>query len=248
MVPVSPYAAVNAKGSSVNRRLILLDGRRVPGPDSGVVDLNAIPITQIDRIEVLKDRSSSIYGTDAVSGVVNLISQKPASEFDCANISVGYQYDLKCSIKLNYTMADKPPEPPAPQPMRASSQFLMFQLSPEMMMMAAYGSMIQRSPSGLPMNSEARDVLQAAILCSGTPFMLPPLGAAFVNGKFVKAKQADLIYGMFLKRNYMESLKAAGVTPFHIYSDFMRSLEMGGSGGAYADAIGYQALGVPPLF
>jgi iron complex outermembrane receptor protein len=55
--------------------LVLLNGRRVSshGLNGGVVDLNQIPFAAIERVEVLKDGASAIYGTDAVGGVINFI-------------------------------------------------------------------------------------------------------------------------------------------------------------------------------
>ncbi len=71
---------LSLRGLGANRTLVLLNGRRA-GP-SGVrgsvssFDLNAIPLAAIERVEVLKDGASSIYGSDAVAGVVNIITKK----------------------------------------------------------------------------------------------------------------------------------------------------------------------------
>ncbi len=71
---------INLRGLGANRTLVLLDGQR-PGPAGtrGQVnnfDLNVIPRAIISRIEIVKDGSSSIYGSDAIAGVVNLITKK----------------------------------------------------------------------------------------------------------------------------------------------------------------------------
>ncbi|MBA4174955.1 MAG: TonB-dependent receptor [Leptothrix sp. (in: Bacteria)] len=67
--------SANLRGQGSNATLILLNGRRVAahGLNGGVVDLNQIPMAAIDRIEVLKDGASAIYGTDAIGGVINFI-------------------------------------------------------------------------------------------------------------------------------------------------------------------------------
>ncbi len=58
------------------RTLVLVDGRRwIPGID-GAVDLNSIPLAMIERIEVLKDGASAIYGSDAIAGVVSLTTRR----------------------------------------------------------------------------------------------------------------------------------------------------------------------------
>ena len=73
-------SSLSIRGLGANRTLVLLNGRRA-GP-SGVAgsvssfDLNTIPMSAIDRVEVLKDGASSIYGSDAVAGVVNIITKK----------------------------------------------------------------------------------------------------------------------------------------------------------------------------
>ncbi|MBQ1784721.1 MAG: TonB-dependent receptor [Gammaproteobacteria bacterium] len=66
--------------------LVLLNGRRVAPSDSGsTVDLNAIPISAIERVEVLTDGASALYGSDAIAGVVNFILKK---NVDTTTVSV----------------------------------------------------------------------------------------------------------------------------------------------------------------
>ncbi len=67
--------SANLRGQGANATLILLNGRRIAahGLNGGTVDLNQIPMAAVDRIEVLKDGASSIYGTDAIGGVINFI-------------------------------------------------------------------------------------------------------------------------------------------------------------------------------
>lgn len=73
---------VNLRGLGNKRTLVLIDGRRQvssfigASDDIGAVDLNSIPMSMIERIEVLKDGASTAYGTDAIAGVVNLILKK----------------------------------------------------------------------------------------------------------------------------------------------------------------------------
>jgi iron complex outermembrane receptor protein len=72
--------AANLRGIGVSSTLVLLNGRRManfasPGDDAGV-DLNNIPTAAIQRVEVLLDGASAIYGTDAIGGVINFITRK----------------------------------------------------------------------------------------------------------------------------------------------------------------------------
>ena len=74
------FNGANLRGLGVSSTLVLLNGRRManfasPGDNSGV-DLNNIPAGAIQRVEVLKDGASAIYGTDAMGGVINFITRK----------------------------------------------------------------------------------------------------------------------------------------------------------------------------
>jgi iron complex outermembrane recepter protein len=65
--------------------LILLDGQRMPSTAlSGgqAVDLNSIPLSMIERVEVLKDGASAIYGSDAIGGVINIITKRNYNGFE----------------------------------------------------------------------------------------------------------------------------------------------------------------------
>lgn len=72
-------ARIDLRGLGANRTLVLINGRRSVGSGTGAastVDLNTIPVGMVERIEVLKDGASAVYGTDAVSGVVNIILKR----------------------------------------------------------------------------------------------------------------------------------------------------------------------------
>ena len=78
------------RGLGRGRTLVLLNGRRLPVyPFSGQgVDLNAIPLAAIERVEVLRDGASATYGSDAIGGVMNFITRK---DFQGGDISVGLE-------------------------------------------------------------------------------------------------------------------------------------------------------------
>ncbi|MDT9000963.1 TonB-dependent receptor [Paucibacter sp. APW11] len=74
------FNGANLRGVGVSSTLVLLNGRRLanfasPGDAAGV-DLNSIPAGAIQRVEVLKDGASAIYGTDAIGGVINFITRQ----------------------------------------------------------------------------------------------------------------------------------------------------------------------------
>ena len=83
-------SSVSLRGLGATRTLILLDGMRMtPFAQelSNGVDINSIPISAIDRVEVLLDGASSIYGSDAVAGVINFRLRR-----DFTGATVGYEY------------------------------------------------------------------------------------------------------------------------------------------------------------
>nr|WP_315468967.1 TonB-dependent receptor [uncultured Undibacterium sp.] len=82
------FNSVNLRGLGSSSTLVLLNGRRLsnfasPGDDAGV-DLNSIPAAAIQKVEILLDGASALYGADAIAGVVNFITRK---DFQGAEIS-----------------------------------------------------------------------------------------------------------------------------------------------------------------
>ena len=75
---VTGLSSVNLRGIGDGSTLVLLNGRRVANYafDGGAVDVNSIPLSAVERIEILKDGASAIYGADAIAGVVNFILRK----------------------------------------------------------------------------------------------------------------------------------------------------------------------------
>lgn len=69
-------ASVSIRGSSASDVLVLLDGRPVAGTQIGGVDLGAIQTTGIERIEVVEGSGSTLYGTGATGGVINIITAR----------------------------------------------------------------------------------------------------------------------------------------------------------------------------
>ena len=81
-------ATLSLRALGAGRTLILVDGRRAPiAPQLGQgQDLNSIPLAAVERIEILSDGASAIYGADAIGGVVNIITR---SDFTGVEASVG---------------------------------------------------------------------------------------------------------------------------------------------------------------
>ncbi|HET7307866.1 MAG TPA: TonB-dependent receptor [Gammaproteobacteria bacterium] len=78
---------VNLRNLGAARTLVLLNGKRLGANESGLQDLEQIPLAAIDHIEVLKDGASAVYGSDAIAGVVNIITR---NHFNGAEASAYY--------------------------------------------------------------------------------------------------------------------------------------------------------------
>ncbi len=82
-------ALVNMRGLGASRTAVLINGRRLPGSalfGTSAANLNTVPIAAIERVEILTGGASSIYGADAIAGVINIILR---SDYEGAEISVG---------------------------------------------------------------------------------------------------------------------------------------------------------------
>jgi iron complex outermembrane recepter protein len=102
----SGASSVSLRGLGSTATLVLLNGRRVApfGPNdpnfgqSGVVNLDALPLDVVDRIEIVKDGASAIYGSEAVAGVVNIILRK---DFTGALISGNFSMNRDSEYKTS---------------------------------------------------------------------------------------------------------------------------------------------------
>ena len=86
-------SSVSLRGLTSLRTLVLINGKRVTPygygftNDSVSVDVNSIPISAIERVEILKDGASAVYGSDAIAGVINFILRK---DFQGLELSAEY--------------------------------------------------------------------------------------------------------------------------------------------------------------
>jgi len=86
-------AAVSLRGMGADATLVLVNGKRVAissfaeNIGTNFVDINSIPLAAVERVEILKDGASAIYGSDAIAGVVNLVLRK---DFEDAEVSMDY--------------------------------------------------------------------------------------------------------------------------------------------------------------
>jgi len=101
-------AEIDLRYLGSKRTLVLVDGLRFVNATSasgvpGSVDLNSIPESMIERVEVLQDGASAIYGSDAIAGVVNIITKRSQKGF-LANAQLGV-YDDGDGFSQNYQLS-----------------------------------------------------------------------------------------------------------------------------------------------
>jgi outer membrane cobalamin receptor len=84
-------ATLDLRGLGSPRTLVLIDGRRMPygGVTNSAADINQIPASMVERVDILTGGASAVYGSDAVAGVVNFIMKK---DFEGAQISGQYNF------------------------------------------------------------------------------------------------------------------------------------------------------------
>lgn len=81
--------AVMMRGVDPSRVLILIDGQKMVGRVKGSIDLGQISLSNVDHIEIVKGSGSTLYGSDALGGVINIITQKPSNN---GNVGASIEY------------------------------------------------------------------------------------------------------------------------------------------------------------
>ncbi len=103
-------SGISLRGLGQKTTLVLINGRRVSGYgfaqnlQDTFVDLNSIPLSAVERVEVLKDGASAIYGSDAIAGVVNIILRRDFKGFEVA-AEAGFfdsKKDYRASIGVGF--------------------------------------------------------------------------------------------------------------------------------------------------
>src|SRR5207342_440805 len=95
-------AFVSMRNLGAARTLVLVNGQRLGITSGGLADVSQIPTSAVERIEILKDGASAIYGSDAIAGVVNIITRRHVDGGE-ANVYFG-QYDAGDGAKQQYDL------------------------------------------------------------------------------------------------------------------------------------------------
>lgn len=83
---------LDIRGTGAKHTLVLLDGKRFSSGFRDILDLNQIPVEMIERVEIIRGASSALYGSDAIGGVVNIITKKAKDDF-IAELNFRYSQD-----------------------------------------------------------------------------------------------------------------------------------------------------------
>jgi outer membrane receptor for ferrienterochelin and colicins len=92
---------VQLQGVAADYTLILLDGVPIVGRTSGNIDLNRLTVNNIKQIEIVKGPSSSLYGSEAIGGVINIITEKPKHEQFIGSLSYFARGGAKNELDIN---------------------------------------------------------------------------------------------------------------------------------------------------
>jgi outer membrane receptor for ferrienterochelin and colicins len=76
--------AITFQGMDAKYTLVLVDGERIAGEANGNIDFNRLNLSNVDHIEVVRGASSVLYGSNAIGGVINIITKKPIAPFETA--------------------------------------------------------------------------------------------------------------------------------------------------------------------
>jgi outer membrane receptor for ferrienterochelin and colicins len=86
----SGFEGVQMQGLDAAYTMILIDGLPLVGRSSGVLDLSRVSVGNIERIEIVKGASSALYGSEAMGGVINVITKRPTKDLFGGSLSYRY--------------------------------------------------------------------------------------------------------------------------------------------------------------
>lgn len=89
------------RGLDPEYTLVLIDGQRVPGRVGGAIDLNRYPLESVERVEIVRGPSSALYGSDAIGGVVNVITRETKRDLEAdAEARIGTNDAVAASARV----------------------------------------------------------------------------------------------------------------------------------------------------
>jgi vitamin B12 transporter len=100
---IGSLQTVALRGTKSEQTLVLVDGRPINDPESGAVDFSSIPLNGISRIEVVAGGASTLYGSSAVGGVINIITARPVASDSSAFVQLGYAGAIDEGVSASVT-------------------------------------------------------------------------------------------------------------------------------------------------
>jgi outer membrane receptor for ferrienterochelin and colicins len=97
----SGFEGIQMQGLSSAYTLILIDGVPLVGRSSGKLDLKRLTVNNIKQIEVVKGPSSSLYGSEAIGGVINIITERPSQDISKGNVQYYFKGGKRNELDLN---------------------------------------------------------------------------------------------------------------------------------------------------
>ena len=97
-------SAISIRGTGANGTLLLIDGKRLSGETEGPYEMTRIPASLIEKIEIVKGSMSTLYGSDAIGGVINIITKKATQSSTVVDVKYGSNTSGKAKNKnINLT-------------------------------------------------------------------------------------------------------------------------------------------------
>ena len=102
-------ASVQLRGGDPNFTLVLVDGVKVNDPTNargGSFDFSALPLAQVERIEIIRGAQSSVYGSDGLGGVVSISTREPSTAGGSLDVALGESGFRRTSVSLSSALTD----------------------------------------------------------------------------------------------------------------------------------------------
>lgn len=103
---VGQNSSIYMRGTNAEHVLVLIDGIRIGSATLGTVAIQNIPVSQVERIEIVRGPRASIYGSDAIGGVIQIFTKKAKSNSVTASVGYGSLNTTKASVGLNSISAN----------------------------------------------------------------------------------------------------------------------------------------------
>lgn len=229
---------MSIRGMGHSDTLLLIDGKRVNGEFSKTYELERIASGMIERIEILKGSSALLYGSDAMGGVINIITKKPSTETVSGNISMvggsdkagadlfvsGKEEKLSYSLYANYLNRDAYTKSKTTdvKVMQSSTE-----KSPSVLSGAStssFGKLRSALKDSYSISNDYTDNLETKNVGASLAYEFSDFFTAYVEGSFLDEQKDGLYVSESYATNYKNGTNTimAKYIPAHQYDDNQR--------------------------